>query len=461
MSAAGAAFSLRRRLLWLLLAPSLVLFALSAAASYVFALHYANSVYDDWLYDSANSLALEVQRSPSGATLDFSESAKRLFEWDAADRTYFMVSGSVSGVIGGRQDFPPMPASAERLRSARVYDARIDNHNVRAVALDLGRGEYGESVIVQVAETTKKRSALAREVLIGTLLPQAVLIAVAGLLIWLGVRRGLEPLSRIAYRIGERSSSRLQPIADDGVPLEVQPLTHALNDLLHRLEAALISQRRFIADAAHQLRTPLTALKLHIEQACHETSLEAIQPVLEQLRISTERAARLSNQLLSLARTEPEAADALAFENLDLCELAREAGAEWVPRALAKHIELSFTAEAEQVCVRGDATLLREAINNLLDNAVKYHPGGGAIAISVQSQPSPAVEISDDGPGVPAELRDKLFSRFHRGDRSGEVQGSGLGLAIVQGIAQAHGGRASLRDVIDGHGVAVRLQLPG
>jgi two-component system sensor histidine kinase TctE len=254
---------------------------------------------------------------------------------------------------------------------------------------------------------------------------------------------------------------RLQPIANDDVPLEVQPLTHALNDLLHRLEAALISQRRFIADAAHQLRTPLTALKLHIEQASHETTLEAIQPVLEQLRISTERAARLSNQLLSLARTEPEAADALAFENLDLSELAREAGAEWVPRALAKHIELSFTADAEPVRVRGDATLLREAINNLLDNAVKYHPGGGAINISVQSQPSPAIEISDDGPGVPAELRDKVFTRFHRGDRSGEVQGSGLGLAIVQGIAQAHGGRVSLRDVIDNHGVAVRLQLPG
>jgi two-component system sensor histidine kinase TctE len=460
VSAGHAAFSLRQRLLWLLLLPSLVLFALSGAASYIFALHYANAVYDDWLYDSANSLALEVQRSASGATLDLSESAKRLFEWDAIDKTYFAVTGSASGVLGGRSDFPPVPARAHRLRGARVYDARIDGLAVRAVALELGRGVYGESVAVQVAESTNKRRALAREVLIGTLLPQALLIVVAGLLIWLGVQRGLEPLGRIARRIGERSSSRLQPIADEGVPQEVQPLTHALNDLLQRLEAALISQRRFIADAAHQLRTPLTALKLHIEQARQETTLEAVQPILEQLAISAARAARLSNQLLSLARTEPEALDALAMERLDLCELARDVGADWVPRALDRHIELSFNAALPRIEVRGDATLLREALNNLLDNAVKYHPGDGAIAISVEAEPTPAIEILDDGPGIARELRDKVFTRFHRGDRSAEVQGSGLGLAIVQGIAQAHGGRVSLREGLDGRGLAVRFELP-
>ncbi|MDB5987736.1 MAG: sensor histidine kinase [Nevskia sp.] len=452
--------SLRRRLLQLLLVPLLVLFAVSGIASYVFALHYANAVYDDWLYDSVNSLALEVKRDASGTRLDLSESAQRVFEWDAADKTYFAVFGSRSGLIGGRADFPELPPQAHRLRLAKVYDARIDNRAVRAVVLVLPASADGETVTVEVAESTKKRQSLAREILLGTLLPQALLIAVAGLLIWLGVRRGLEPLLRIARRLQAQSHRQLQPLADADVPLEAQPLTHALNELLQRLQALLVSQRLFIADAAHQLRTPLTALKLNIEHAQAETTLEGVRPLLAQLRISAERAARLSNQLLSLARTEPEASEALSVERLDLCALARDIGAEWVPRALAKRIDLSFSADAAHVNVDGDPMLLREALNNLLDNALKYHPGGGAIVVSVATSPRPSVSIIDDGPGIPPELRAQVFTRFHRGDRSGNVEGSGLGLAIVQGIAQAHGGQVSLHEGIDGKGVGVRFELP-
>jgi len=452
--------SLRRRLLQVLLLPLLVLFALSGAAAYVFALHYANAVYDDWLYDSVNSLALEVKRDAAGTRLDLSESAERLFEWDAADQTYFAVRGSRSGVIGGRADFPAPPPRVRNLRSASVYDAQIDHRAVRVVALLLPAVAGSETVTVEVAETITKRQALAREILLGTLLPQALLIAVAGLLIWLGVRRGLEPLLRVARRLQAQSHRQLQPLADADVPLEVQPLTHALNDLLQRLQASLVSQRQFIADAAHQLRTPLTALKLNIEQAQAETTLDGVQPLLIQLRISAERAARLSNQLLSLARTEPEAQETLSFERLDLCALARDIGADWVPRALAKHIDLSFVAEAPRVEVEGDAMLLREALNNLLDNAIKYHPGSGAIVVIVAATPQPSVCVADDGPGIPPELRAQVFTRFHRGDRSGNVEGSGLGLAIVQGIAHAHGGHVILLAGIAGKGVGVRFELP-
>ncbi len=458
--AAPQASSLRRRLLRLLLLPLLVLFAVSGVGSYMFALHYANLVYDDWLYDSANSLALEVKRDASGTRLDLSESAQRLFEWDAVDRTYFSVSGTQSGHLGGRTDFPVAPTRAQALRSARVYNTQIDGHPVRAVALELAATDGGEPVMVEVAETLRKRRALAREILLGTLLPQALLIVVAGLLIWLGVRRGLEPLLRVARRLQAQNHRQLQPLADADVPQEAQPLTRSLNSLLERLQASLVSQRLFIADAAHQLRTPLTALKLNIEQAQAEHTLEGMRPLLAQLRISAERAVRLSNQLLSLARTEPEALEALGFERLDLCALAQEVGAEWVPRALAKHVELSFQSDAARIEVDGDPMLLREALNNLLDNAVKYHPGHGAIAVVVAHRPRPSVTIIDDGPGIARELRARVFTRFHRGDRSGNVEGSGLGLAIVQGIAQAHGGQVSLLDGINGRGVGVRLDLP-
>lgn len=453
--------SLRRRLLLRLLLPLMLLFAVSGSGSYLLSLHFANDVYDAWLYDSVSSLALEVDETDHGLRLDLPAVAQRIFEWDVADTIYFRVSGTRTGWVAGRQDLPSSGTHTRSLRRATLFDARVDGHDVRIATLELPSARGGENVLVQVAETGRKRRSLAQEILLGTLLPQLLLILAATGIVGYGIRAGLIPLNLIAQRLHEQDPRRLQSLPEAIVPKEIRPLTHAINDLLRRLDSTLATQRRFVADAAHQLRTPLTALRLHLDQA----ALEAAQPetlpdlrrTLANLRITTDRAARLSNQLLALARAEPEATTEHPMEALDLRELAFETGADWVPRALQKDVELSFEADAP-VQVFGNRMLLREALNNLLDNAVQYHPGQGRVVLSVTASP-PSVAVADDGPGIPRQHWADVFRRFHRGDRS-TGEGSGLGLAIAREIMTAHGGDARLGDGLDGRGVTIRLVFP-
>lgn len=461
-----AAESLRRRFLRLLLAPLVVLFGIGGLACYAFAVHYANTVYDGWLFDSVKSLALVVERNDRGVTLDLPQSALRLFVWDVADTTYYRVTGTRSGFIAGRRDFPAMPQEVGTLvnyQGAGLFDGVIDGEPVRVASLPLPLEQFGESVTVQVAETKNKRRKLAREVLASVLLPQVVLISAAALILWFGIRRGLAPLGSLAERLQAQDTRRLRPLAGDGVPLEVQPLAAALNDLLARLESAQAAQRRFVADSAHQLRTPLTSLKLNMEQVLQDVEAgagsAAVAPMLRECARAVERVTRLSNQLLLLARAEPDAIANTPFERLDLVALARSVGAEWVPRALQRGIDISLDVPGQPVPVGGNPVLLAEALNNLLDNALKYHPGGGRISIEVQAQPRAAVRIADDGPGIPPALREAALKRFFRVDRGGS-EGSGLGLAIVQEIVRAHGGTLLLGEGLDGRGLGALIVLP-
>ncbi|GAC1624654.1 MAG: sensor histidine kinase N-terminal domain-containing protein [Nevskia sp.] len=461
MSSRAEQHSLRRSLLRRLLVPLVLLFAVSGGGSYLLSLHFANDVYDAWLYDSVSSLALEVEATDQGVRLDLPEVAQRILEWDVADTTYFRISGSRSGQVAGRADLPATGANARPYRKAMLFNARVDGRDVRIASLVLPVAHSGEQVLVQVAETGRKRRALAREILLGTLLPQVLLILTAVGIVGYGIRTGLVPLNLIAERLNAQDPRRLQPVPEAMVPNEIRPLTQAINDLLARLDATLATQRRFVADTAHQLRTPLTALRLQLDEAAFEVTKPELLPDLRRtlgnLRITTDRAARLSNQLLALARAEPEAITEHAFEALDLRELAFETGADWVPRALQKDLELSFEAPAA-VPIHGNPTLLREALNNLLDNAVQYHAGSGRIVLSVTAAP-PAVTVADDGPGIPKAHRADVFRRFHRGDRSGG-EGSGLGLAIVKEIMTAHGGDAALAEGLDGRGVRISLVFP-
>ena len=462
----ATAESLRRRFLRLLLAPLLVLFAIGGAACYAFALHYANTVYDGWLFDSAKSLALVVERTDHGVVLDLPQSAVRLFVWDVSDTTYYRVSGSHSGFIAGQNDFPSLPDQADAVvdyQGARLFDAVIDGGAVRVATLQLPADRYGEAVTVQVAETQNKRRKLAREILASVLLPQIVLIGAAGLMLWFGIRGGLAPLGILAERLQAQDHRRPQPIAADDVPLEVQPLALALNDLLTRLESALAAQRRFVADAAHQLRTPLTSLKLNMEQALQDAGNGSVSnnvvPVLRECARAVERVSRLSNQLLLLARAEPDAIATTPFERVDLSALAREVGAEWVPRALRRDIDISLAVPEQAVAVSGNSLLLAEALNNLIDNAIKYHPGGGHLSIEVMAQPQAGLRVIDDGSGIPPSLREQALKRFYRVDRSGS-DGSGLGLAIVQEIVRAHGATLTLGDGLDGRGLSANIVFP-
>lgn len=450
--------SLNRRLLRRLLAPLLVLFCIDGAASYAYSLHYANSVYDSWLYDSVSSLALVVDFRNQRAVLDLAPSTVRLFEWDVADTTYYAVYGSRSGLIGGRGDLPMPSGSASRYKEAQLYNGRIDGNPVRIAVLKLPPSAGNEAVTVQVAETRTKRSALARQMLAGVLIPQLLLIFVAGATVRSGVRWGLAPLSMLAGRLEKQDPLRLRPIPDDDVPAEVRPLVDSLNTLLTRLDQAATAQRRFVADAAHQLRTPITSLKLNVEQALREETSEDLLPLLQECARAANRVAHLSQQLLMLARTEPEAGATIPFESLNLAELAADVGAEWVAAADRKRIDLSLTAPDAPVLVRGNRVLLREAVANLIDNAIRYHPGDGQIAIRVEAEPQPSVAVIDDGPGIPIAQRREALKRFSRLNPN-HPDGSGLGLSIVQEIVRLHGGDIHFGEGLGERGISVGFHL--
>ncbi len=466
--------SLRSRLLRRLLPPLLALFAVSGTLSYLGAAYHANSVHDRWLVDSAEALAQRVTLARGAPSLDLPEAARQILQWDSADTTWFQVQGEQSGHIAGHTGVPgPSPrAPIERLRQAQLYEGWIAGAHVRVASVPLALAGAGEAIEVRVAETLRKRQTLATELLLSVLLPQLVLVAVAGAVIWFTLKKLLAPVGEVARALEAQTHHSLEPVDDRALPAEVVPLTHAMNALLLRLRGALAAQRHFIADAAHQLRTPLTALKLHADEAARETDPKRLAPVIAELRHAADRAVRLSNQLLALARAEPSAriAEPRRFE---LREVVFEAAGRWVPAALTAGADLGFAGapgEGEPPLeVVGDPDLLAEAIHNLLDNALKYCGRGARITVSVDAGPADEarVRVLDDGPGIAPADRPRVLERFHRGvPGAGEgapldrATGIGLGLAIVAEIVRGHGGAVHIDAGPGARGTCVTIGLP-
>src|SRR5262249_39613024 len=342
------------------------------------------------------------------------------------------------------------------------YDAQYLGNHIRIAALYLPlEGDRNKgSVLIQAGETVTVRTDYARQIMLRMMLPQMVLILLAALAVWYAVGRGLAPLTALQREIASRSYRDLSALPEEQTPKEVQPLIHAMNELLERLSASLAAQQRFIADAAHQLRTPLAGIKTQTELALRQAQSADAQSTLRQLHTATEQTTRLINQLLSLARAEPGAERARTTERLDLARLARDTTTEWVPRALARDIDLGFDSPLAGAGVEGDSFLLKEMLNNLLDNAIRYTQPGGQVTVRVTPDTTSIVlSVEDNGPGIPVGERERAFERFHRVLGTG-VEGCGLGLAIVREIAQSHGGDAALTTGTNGAGTLVRITLP-
>jgi two-component system sensor histidine kinase TctE len=306
---------------------------------------------------------------------------------------------------------------------------------------------------VQVGETLNKRTRLAWEMVASTVLPQLLLIVMATVVVWFGVSRGLQPLQRLRHAVSDRSHLDLSPIDTHDVPGEVRPLVDEVNELMARLGKTFDFQNRFVADAAHQLKTPVSGLKAQIELALREHDPERVRHSLAQLYISADRLSHLVRQLLTLARNEPGALDAVQLQPLDLNAFALEVSMEWVPHALKRNIDLGFEGAELPLMIEADQDRLRELINNLIDNAIRYSQPGGRVTARTSRAPDGqcALSISDDGPSIPVDERERIFGRFHRllGTRE---DGSGLGLAIVNEIATLHGARITLEEDVDGVG---------
>jgi two-component system sensor histidine kinase TctE len=483
-------------------APLLLLWPMSVSITYLVAQSIASSPYDRALIERGEALAARVRFESGRAAFDLSPGLLEVYGTGLGEPgTYLVVSGD-GRVLGGDPDLPrprALPEGAgdsasgavERVAPGtdfRLRDDILRGHAVRvayawvtppAASSPAEAGQAGRapspSALVEVAEAPAERTLLANEIIKGVILPQFVVLPAALVLVWFGLSRGLAPLSRLQMTIRNRPPDDLSPIHAESAPEELAPLLASFNDLLARMAHNLEVQKRFIADAAHQMKTPLAGLRTQAELAQREVDANELQRSLRQIAESTVRATRMVNQLLTLARAEHGAGEPAAMVTVDLDRLARSVVQDWVAQALAQGIDLGYEGSGDDCRIRGAPMLLRELLNNLIDNAMRYcsvpparDPGaaaaaadatGGERAVTVRVRrcgAQVALEVEDTGPGVPPEEREQVFERFYRvlGTRQ---DGSGLGLAIVREIAARHRAGVELADARPGR----PAQAPG
>ncbi|MEK7877467.1 MAG: sensor histidine kinase [Pseudomonadota bacterium] len=453
--------TLRRQLLISLLAPIVLVTLISSVISYYYAFNFATLAYDYSLFDSALDISRQIHTTDGRVRVDLPRAALDMLESDEHDRIYYMVNDAKGAFVAGHRGLP-LPSERAPAGKPVYYDGSYRGSPVRIAALySMVPGASDQDpVLIQVAETLNKRHILADEILLGMLWPELLLIVVVGVLIWYGVERGLRPLAALQREISSRSHRDLSPLAEHNVPGEVHALIHAMNDLLARLDEAMSAQQRFIADAAHQLRTPLAGLKTQTELALRQQEPGEVRQTLQHLNTATGRTTHLVNQLLSLARAEPGAGRVQALRALSLSDLARDTTTEWVPRAIERNIDLGFDGTPAAAGIEGDALLIREMLGNLLDNAIRYTQSGGQVTVRVAvTRDQVELSVEDNGPGIPAVERERVFERFHRVLGSG-AEGCGLGLAIVREIAQSHNAETRLGPGTSGRGTLVTVAFP-
>ncbi|EHK69732.1 MULTISPECIES: sensor histidine kinase [Pseudomonadaceae] len=459
---AKAAGSLRGRLLLRLVVLLAVILAVSSLAAYLNGRRLADVAYDRTLLASARTIAAGLSATNGTLRADVPYIALDNFAYDNVGRIFYQVLDTRGRLISGYEEIPPPPADAPLTRDypalARFYNSTYRGKDVRVVSLaqPVSQPDLTGMAEIRVAETAEAREEVARSLLTDTLIRLGLMGLGAILLVWMAVGAALRPLERLRQAVEERGVDDLRPLPEVRAPQELLPLVHALEGFTLRLRRLFERQADFIANAAHELRTPLAAIKARVELGLREREPQAWYATLEETRASTDRLARLANQLLSLARIE-SGAQAIAeggAERLELSDLARELAMALAPLAHAKGVALAFEPFAKAPVI-GEPTLLNELLCNLVENALAHSQSGGNIVVRVLA---PAVlEVEDDGPGIPANARAKVFERFQRLDpQSG---GAGLGLAIVGEICAAHRARIQLLDGALG-GLRVRVEFP-
>lgn len=453
--------SLRNHLMDWLFRPLFVLWIFSTVAGFIATLNYANQPYDLALIERAQSLAGQMKLG-SQAGFDLPAVKMGSPTAETGDRTFYTVSTSDGRVIAGNVRLPRPHVVLVDKNEPVFSDGEFRGEKIRMVSLHYfhAPADPDAYVLLQMAEAVGKRQALTRGILGNIVIPQILLIVMAVGSVWYALKRGLMPLEHLRQEVAQRSREDVSLLDEKRAPLEVRPLIDAVNDLLQRLKQAMDSQKRFVADAAHQLRTPFAGLKTQAELALRESDPEQVRHALRLILTSAERCSHLVNQLLSLARNEPGGHTYSSFETLELNRLAQETTMLWVPEALKKNIDLGFEGSSQVLPVRGDAIGLQEMIGNLLDNAIRYTPPGGTVTLRAGYEEGGTVlRIEDNGAGIPEEHRVQVFERFYRILGSGQA-GSGLGLAIVREVVNLHEARISLGVGANGKGTLVTVNFP-
>ncbi|MBE0549036.1 MAG: sensor histidine kinase N-terminal domain-containing protein, partial [Rubrivivax sp.] len=447
-----------------MLAPLLLLWPMSLGLTWIAAQAIANRPYDRDLAEVVRALArqAEVQTAPSAGSVEAARAALEvaaaaLTRADDEDRIYFQVLGRRGELLAGDAELAVPSNSPASGTAVRFRDDQVGDEPVRVAWVWLTDPRQGDDseALVQVAETLGKRSTLATEIIKGVILPQFVILPLAVMLVWFALSRGIHPLARLQLRIRKRESTDLSPIPESDVPDEVVPLVRAINDLLQRLDSTIAAQRHFLADAAHQLKTPLAGLRTQAEVAAREIDSGRSDPAsmkhsLRQIAVSSQRAAHMVNQLLAMARAEDAGLEARR-RAVDLAAVTRAVVRDFVPRSMARRIDLGYEgpeAGSGGTTLMAEPVLLSEMVRNLVDNALQYTPAGGTVTARIVPDPFGQVvvlQVEDSGPGIAPAEREAVFRPFYRALGT-QVDGSGLGLAIVQEVAQRHGAEITVSD---------------
>jgi two-component system sensor histidine kinase TctE len=470
--------SLRGQLVRWLLIPLTLLVALDAVSVYYNALEVADLAYDRSLLASTRALAERVTIVDGRVIADVPYVALDSFETDTLGRIYYKVTGLDGELVSGYGDLPPVPPEVKRSQAypalVRFYQADYHHQPIRIAALL--QPVYDDSMrgiaLIQVGETMEARRGMTRKILFDTLWRQGTLVSVAALLVWFAVRFVLRPVMQLRSEVESRAPTDLSGFDPALVHKEMRPLVLAMNGYMERLQALIGGQRRFIADASHQLRTPLTVLKTQAELTLRELRREQRDPVelrelLESTARTTDAAVHLANRLLTLARAEHGAAEG-GTAPVSLTEAVRQVALELSPQAVARGIELAFEGEGE-IRIDGNAPLLHELLVNLLDNAIRYTPAAGRITLRVRAASEPGratcalLEVEDNGPGIAEAERERVFEPFYRAGATQQINpsGTGLGLSIVREIAALHRAGIVLDSPPQGSGLVVRIGFPG
>ncbi len=451
---AEAISSIRRRLLFLLLGPTAALLLAGAAIDYFTGLAPVYEAYDHLLADAALAVATNVRTDAAGhITTDLPPQAVAVLRTDTSDNVYYLVTGPDGAYIAGDTGLPSTsdPASNPSLRFSTYRGAPVRLASYRTVT------EAGP-VTVTVAETTRKRELVRGKLLTTVVAVDLLQLGAIVLLVWVGVRKGLEPLLVLRDQIAARSPRELGALEERRVPLEVHGLVQALNRLFAAVRETGEAQQQFLANAAHQLRTPLSGMQAQLELLLREPTTGALHERLQALYDGSRRLARTANQLLTLARAEPGANLYRALAPVELQQLIQSAVGANLDRAISLGIDLG--AELESARVAGVEWLLRELIENLIDNALHYTSRGGVVTTRCGVRGGQGyVEVEDNGPGIPERERERVLERFYR-VAGGGSDGSGLGLAIVNEIARVHGANILITNGTGERGTRIRVEFP-
>ena len=443
--------SIRRRLLMFLVSSLIFMVAGASAVSYWVALHSANEAYDRSLLDPALDIAENLRIDATGAHVDLPEKALEALVYDQVDRVIFQVRSPTNSIVDGAPDLPPPPDLGPGQQI--FFDGVSEGQNIRIAAHRAASG-----YIVQVGETLYKRNRLIGEILVAEFVPTLLVAIAATTLAWVGVAHGLRPLEELRVELMRRAPRDLRPLSVAAVPEEIAPVAEAFNGLLSQVRDASTMQQRFLANAAHQLRTPLAGLQMHLELLLRRTLAPELLAEVERMHGATVRASRLANQLLALAKAQSAPDQGRELEHIDLQSVASAAAHEWAPKAHTLDIDLGFALEPAEF--EGDPLLLPELVDNLIDNALRYTQAGGAVTVKTGTlEDVPFLCVEDTGPGIPESERGKVLERFYRIPGT-PGEGSGLGLSIVQEVVARHNGILKI-DVPSAHpGARICVYFP-